>query len=159
MPISHSYTHLFLTPKPYQTSSYIFQHKTKTNSLHTDSLHFSLYQPKQDKTILLFITNKAYTTTFRSTTYTQRQFVHNEASFHRSSLILYALNVAIPNHTQPITYADDCNIHTTKTSSQTFMHNSHAWTKSDNPIPNSDKTTCIIFFLILKNIIFYIRKI
>ena len=111
-------------------------------------------------TIIKYIVNyikgrKSYTT-FRNKTSTQCQFKNCVPQGDVLSPTLFNIYTSgTPTPQAPVkltTYADDINITSThndiniaKANIQSYLHEIHTWTQTNNLILNPDKTTCTLF--------------
>ena len=98
---------------------------------------------------------KAYTT-FRNKTSTQRQFkdgVPQSGVLSPTLFNIYTSDSPTPHAPVKLTtYADDITITSThnainiaKANTQSYLHEIHTWTHTNNLILNPDKTTCTLF--------------
>ena len=127
----------------------------ETVNIHT--LTHKLHQKNLPHTLIKFIANyikgrKAYTT-FRNKTSTQRQFKNDVPQCGVLSPTLFNYTHLTPQApVKLVTYADDITITSThndiiiaKANTQSYLHEIHAWTQTNNIILNHDKTTCTLF--------------
>ena len=130
----------------------------ETINIHT--LIRKLLQTNIPGTIIKFIANyikgrKAYTT-YRNHTSKQRQFktgVPQGCVLSPTLVNIYTSDCPPPSApVQVMAYADDITITSTHTSTsaakkyiQPYLHKVFAWTKQNNLLLNSDKTTCTLF--------------
>ena len=130
------------------------------DTVNTHTLTHKLHQTSIPHTIIKFIVNyikgrKAYTI-FRNKTTTQRQFKTGVLQGRILSPTLFNIYTSdTPTPQAPVkftTYVDDItitsthnDIHIVKTNIQSYLHEIHTWTQTNNLILNPDKTTCTLF--------------
>ena len=129
-----------------------------TVSIHT--LTHKLHQTNLPHTIIKYIANyikgrKAYTTS-RNKTSTHRQFkngVPQGSGLSHTLFNIYTFDTPTPQAPVKLTtYADDITITSTpndiniaKANIQSYLHEIHTWTRTNNLILNPDKTTYTLF--------------
>ena len=148
------YTTVFNQNKPPERTITVALDMRKTfDTVNIHTLTHKLHQTNTPHTIIKYIANyikgrKAYTT-FRNNTSTQRQFKNSVPQGSVLSLTLFNIYTSdTPTPHAPLkltTYADititsthnDINI----AKIQSYLHEIHIWTQTNNLIPNPDKTT------------------
>ena len=129
-----------------------------TVNIHT--LTLKLHQTNIPHTIIKYIANyikgrKAYTT-FRNKTSTQRQFKNGVLQGGVLSPTLFIIYTSDTPTLQILvkltTYTDDITITSThndiniaRANIQSYLHDIHTWTQTNNRTLNPDKTTCTLF--------------